>query len=146
MKNIAKKLFILIATVIMMCIISVVALAETYGDLTYTVSNGEVKITGCSTSATTVEIPSEIDGYPVTSICNSAFSGCTGLTSVTIPDSVTSIGNSAFSGCTGLTKINWNAKNVSGFSSSSSNVFYNAGTCQFSFISFPENAISFLFY
>lgn len=35
----------------------------------------------------------------------SAFYWCSGLTSVTIPDSVTSIGNSAFSGCTGLTSV-----------------------------------------
>ena len=41
----------------------------------------------------------------VTSICDNAFEGCTGLTSVTIPDSVTSIGSSAFSGCTGLTSV-----------------------------------------
>ena len=34
-----------------------------------------------------------------------AFSGCSGLTNVTIPSSVTSIGNSAFSGCIGLEKI-----------------------------------------
>ena len=33
------------------------------------------------------------------------FSGCTGLTSITIPDSITSIGAYAFSGCTGLTSI-----------------------------------------
>ena len=41
----------------------------------------------------------------VTSIGDSAFYGCTGLTSITIPDGVTDIGNSAFSGCTGLTSI-----------------------------------------
>ena len=43
--------------------------------------------------------------YSVTSIGNGAFSGCTGLTSVNIPNSVTTIGNGAFSGCTGLTSI-----------------------------------------
>ena len=37
--------------------------------------------------------------YSVTSIGSSAFAGCSGLTSVEIPNSVTSIGNSAFYGC-----------------------------------------------
>ena len=55
-------------------------------------------ILGCKNSV----IPA--DGS-VTSIGDSAFSGCTGLTSVTIPDSVTSIGDVTFSGCTGLTSI-----------------------------------------
>lgn len=48
----------------------------------------------------TVEIESE-----VTSIGDSVFQGCTGLTNVTIPDSVTSIGSNAFSGCTSLTSV-----------------------------------------
>ena len=43
--------------------------------------------------------------YSVTSIGNTAFWGCKGLTEVTIPNSVTSIGSSAFSFCTGLTKV-----------------------------------------
>ena len=40
-------------------------------------------------------------------IGNNAFSGCTGITSVSIPDTGVSIGDEAFSGCTGLTTINF---------------------------------------
>ena len=43
--------------------------------------------------------------YSVTSIGQSAFRYCTGLTSVTIPNSVTSIGESAFEMCTSLTSL-----------------------------------------
>lgn len=50
----------------------------------------------------------DLDGntYTVTSIGEFAFRGCTGLTSVRIPDSATIIGASAFSECTGMTSIN----------------------------------------
>ena len=41
----------------------------------------------------------------VTSIGNYAFHGCSGLTSITISDSVTSFGEEAFSACTGLAEI-----------------------------------------
>jgi len=44
-------------------------------------------------------------GNSVTSIGNTAFFGCTGLISVTIPDSVTIIGNGAFNGCNSLTSV-----------------------------------------
>jgi hypothetical protein len=44
-------------------------------------------------------------GNSVTSIGYGAFWDCTGLTSVTIPNCVTSIGEWAFYGCTGLTSV-----------------------------------------
>ena len=43
--------------------------------------------------------------YPVVSINSHAFYQCTGLTSVTIPNTVTSIGEEAFYKCTGLTNV-----------------------------------------
>jgi hypothetical protein len=52
------------------------------------------------TGLTSVTIPNS-----VTRIGVSAFEKCTGLTSITIPNSVTSIGSYAFSGCTGLTSV-----------------------------------------
>ena len=41
----------------------------------------------------------------VTSIGNYAFYNCSGLTRITIPNSVTSIGEYAFSGCSGLKSV-----------------------------------------
>ena len=67
-----------------------------------------------------VVIPENIayDGttYSVTSIGYYAFSDCSRLTSVTIPNSVTSIGDRAFTGCFGLTSVTFNAENCTSFS------------------------------
>ena len=45
------------------------------------------------------------NGYKVTAFGDKCFSGCSGLTSITIPSSVTSLGDWCFSGCSGLTSI-----------------------------------------
>ena len=71
-----------------------------YNGTTYSVTSiGDAAFCGC-TGLTSIEIPNS-----VTSIGSSAFEDCAGLTSIEIPNSVTSIGWEAFSGCTGLTSI-----------------------------------------
>ena len=62
-------------------------------------SIGDSAFQNCS-GLTSIEIPSS-----VTSIGDSAFEGCSSLASIEIPSSVTSIGDSAFYGCSGLTSI-----------------------------------------
>ncbi len=63
-------------------------------------------VTGTATDAKgDLAIPKEIEGCPVTSIEDEAFWDCSGLTSVTIPNSVTSIADGAFKKCSGLTSV-----------------------------------------
>ena len=72
----------------------------TYNGVTYSVTSiGEWAFSNCS-ALTSVTIPNS-----VTNIDSHAFSGCSALTSVTIGNSVTSIGSSAFSGCSALTSV-----------------------------------------
>ncbi|MBO4602218.1 MAG: leucine-rich repeat domain-containing protein [Salinivirgaceae bacterium] len=86
------------------------------GNLKYTVTdetNHYVSVVNGSTEPTdTLEIPSQVtypetDGtiYTVASIGSYAFKDCSGLTTVTIPNSVTSIGWYAFEECNGLTSL-----------------------------------------
>ncbi|MBR0142512.1 MAG: leucine-rich repeat protein [Ruminococcus sp.] len=79
----------------------------TEGFLTFRVYADHAEVSKCDESAEgEITIPAEINVIPVTKIDWIAFSGCTGLTSINIPDNVTSIGEWAFLGCTNLTSIN----------------------------------------
>ena len=62
------------------------------------VTSIDYAFSGCK-GLTSITIPNSI-----TSI-DGAFSGCTGLTSITIPNNITSIGNYTFQDCTGLTSV-----------------------------------------
>lgn len=57
----------------------------------------------------TIVIPSKVSfagtDYNVTGIGNEAFSGCTKLTSISIPNTIRYVGNSAFYGCSGMETI-----------------------------------------
>ena len=81
-----------------------------YEGLVFNDHNGDVEVTGYSEEpAGALSIPSSFiyggHEYDVVSIGDIAFIECSGLTSVTIPDSVNSIGMQAFYGCQNLTSV-----------------------------------------
>ena len=93
----------------------------TYNGTTYSVTSiGYYAFYYC-TGLISVTIPNS-----VTSIGNRAFSYCSGLTSVTIPNSVTSIDDQAFSGCSGLTSVTVNIAEPLTISSLTFNNSYKA--------------------
>lgn len=72
-------------------------------DLTAKVTHGDNKYTGDVIIPSTVNYKSR--DLAVIAIGDSAFSGCTELNSITIPNSVTSIGVSAFEDCSSLISV-----------------------------------------
>ena len=70
-----------------------------YGDLSYRIIDNEITIVDCLDTIVEANIPSEIDGYPVTKIDDYAFWRSHELTKVNIPDSIEEIGSLAFADC-----------------------------------------------
>ena len=64
-----------------------------------------ITIISASVRASTVTLPSQLNGLPVLAIADGAFAGERTLGKVIIPDSVKSIGCRAFEGCTSLTYV-----------------------------------------
>ena len=92
-----KRRFFLLLLSILLCF-SLHASAAVFGDVTYVKIGNKVSITGPSDPNTTsVAIPSEIDGSPVTSIFTSAFTNCANLTYISIPGTITDVSNNSIS-------------------------------------------------
>ena len=109
MKNL-KHLF---TVLLLLCTTVVCAENVTIDGIAYSVNaetkQAEVVSNGWGNYSGDIVVPDEIIynavTYRVTSIGYYAFYGCSGLTSIGIPNSVTSIGYYAFSGCSGLTNV-----------------------------------------
>lgn len=70
-------------------------------------SNSQVDaiVSGCYGKPSALNIPSTIEGYPITTIGGYAFNDESSLKTVTIPNSVTTISDYAFQNCSSLTSI-----------------------------------------
>ncbi len=107
-KFLIVTVFVIISVIISLFTVSFTASADLYtyyGDLRYSVYEGHVTIWECKKTAKTVDIPSYIDGYPVTKLASSSFANCTVLQSVTMPDTLTEVGGGSFKNCSGLRTV-----------------------------------------
>ena len=107
MKKILKTVIsFIIVSAVMLTAVCVSGFAAPDDIFTYEIIGDGVKIKRCNSSVSgKLSVPSEIDGLPVRSIDDFAFCWCSGITSVTIPDTVTDIGREAFFGCPSLSDI-----------------------------------------
>ncbi len=94
----------LIATALAAAGLSIPAAAqETFS---YTIlDDGTAAVTCNDTAVTDVQIPAEIDGYPVSALAEDCFKDCTALKNVTFPETLTSISDYGFHNCTSLESV-----------------------------------------
>ena len=74
-------------------------------DLFMVSADGVLSVNDKSLISGGIVLPDTVGGGTVTAIKTWAFSGCSGLTSITIPDTVTKIGDRVFHSCSGLTSV-----------------------------------------
>lgn len=83
----------------------------TIDGLTYTMTSGTEVSVGAEGFGISghIVVPESVQHggrtYQVTSVGDSGFQGCSGITGITLPESLKAIGTDAFSGCFGLTEI-----------------------------------------
>jgi len=80
--------------------------AEVKNKISYEIVGDNASVTHVDNAKGEIKIEEsvEINGktYQVTAIADGAFQGCTGLTSIELPNTIATIGKNAFDGCSGL--------------------------------------------
>ena len=123
MKSIGKKMLAWVLSLLLItgcCLVAgvpkdTVSAADTYtsGDYIYTLlDDGTAEIVSYNGPGGNLVLPETLDGYPVTSIGNSAFEENQDLTGVVIPANITSVGYAAFSNCDNLVSVEFLGENV----------------------------------
>ena len=74
-------------------------------DYTYSVVNGEAVITGYTGNDSSIILPSQLGGYPVTAIGSYAFYDYANLETIYLSNEIKTIEEQAFEGCSGLKNI-----------------------------------------
>ncbi|MCL2285593.1 MAG: leucine-rich repeat protein [Firmicutes bacterium] len=90
---------------------------------TYTISGGQVTITGFRGTEANVVIPSSIQGFPVRIIASETFRNNQTITSITIPASVTTIQPNAVFNCMNLSTVKLEHTNAAYLTSFAANAF-----------------------
>lgn len=120
-KSIKRIISLVMAATIVISSMQLVIMAENSGvmpnatssanDFLYTIIDSQVEITSYVGNDEEVVIPSEIEGYPVTSIGGYAFEDSEAVTKITIPKEVMNIKDTAFNFCFQLTSIEVSSDN-----------------------------------
>lgn len=103
-----KSVLFLCVTILAFYNASSLAEVITLSPYSFSVFQGEATLeryTDILGTSSTVHIPDEYNGYPITEIESSAFYGCNNVEEVIIPDTVKKIGNSAFCNSKNLIKV-----------------------------------------
>src|SRR5262245_10662481 len=93
---------VLAEMLVLLALLATPVRAAQEGDFIFSRNGATARLRGYVGPGGAVIIPDRLGNLPLAIIGGDAFRGRTGLTGVTIPNSVTSIEDYAFSGCTGL--------------------------------------------
>ncbi|MBQ7133518.1 MAG: leucine-rich repeat protein [Ruminococcus sp.] len=109
MKRIVSVLLCVVIVLTMLSSVTFATFADVADESLFTFyhdGNGYVVLDYLGNDAQ-VKIPDTYCEYPIVGISEYAFSDCTFIESVELPDSITFIGLRAFQGCTGLKSVKW---------------------------------------